>query len=220
MSQVFLGVPNCFSNYSFSLPTSVSGRPPTPDDLAYLGELSDRGRSLELLWQPPGAPSSRERLGWYLAPAPDPSPHGCCFWFRTPGPAGFLLGSDFSVWGGGHPMLVPAGAGDAGASLAPEWLDRALSEVQGTAGQSRSSLGWAPSPREDWRMRKPDRAGRVRVPGQTPGPSTPRETILGSLALCHHHCRHTHRKKHRQQVSAEDRGRPGGVSWVPVAPAV
>lgn len=34
MSQVFLGVPNCFSNYSFSLPTSVSGKPPTPDDLA------------------------------------------------------------------------------------------------------------------------------------------------------------------------------------------
>lgn len=54
----------------------------------------------------------------------------------------------------------------------------------------------------------PDRAGRVRVPGQTPGPGTPRETILGSLALCDHHCRHTHREKHRQQVSAEDQGRP------------
>lgn len=138
---------------------------------------------MELLWQPPGAPSSRGDWGgtWHLAPAL--CPLGRYFWFRTPGPTGIPLGSDFSVWGWGRLMLVAhlCKAGDAVSCMAHEWLDRALSKVQRTVGQSRSSLGWASSPREDGRMSKPDRVGRVRVPGQTPGPSTSRETILGSV---------------------------------------
>lgn len=43
---------------------------------------------MELLWQPPGTPSSRGDWGgtWHLALAL--CPLGCYFWFRTPGPTG------------------------------------------------------------------------------------------------------------------------------------
>lgn len=65
---------------------------------------------------------------------PSPVPTGCRFWFRTPGPAGLLLASDFSAWGG--LKMVPAHwstAGGAVASEAREWLDKASGSLVETS---------------------------------------------------------------------------------------